>query len=350
MNPKNVTVIYNDEGFDRYVLNGKEIDLDNDITDTVADVKAALEGSGYHVSLAPLRSGMKGALDEFIAGLKSAPKGVILNLCESAFSKSAYEMNMAALLELMGMRFTGSPAVTLGLSLDKGLTKDILRSRGIPTPGFAVFETVPSDTPDGLGFPLIVKPLKEDASVGIDSRAVVNNLDELKARLDFVFTNYRQPAIVEEYIDGREFNIAVMGNGIDIRPLPPSEIDFVDFPEDKPRICCYEAKWVTESPLYNKTVPVCPANVDDRVKEELSTIAKKAYAVMGCRDYARVDMRMNREGRIKVLEVNPNPDISKDAGFARAARVAGMEYPGLLVAIISSAWARYEAETQALRC
>jgi len=164
----------------------------------------------------------------------------------------------------------------------------------------------------------------------------------LKSRVEFIIGAFHQPVIVEEYIDGREFNIAVMGNGAKARALPPSEIDFIDFPQDKPRICCYEAKWVAESPLYKKTKPICPANVPDALRDELQSVALKAYEAMGCRDYARVDTRLGEDGNIKVLEVNPNPDISSDAGFARAGAAIGLSYSKLISSIVEIALARYD--------
>ena len=139
--------------------------------------------------------------------------------------------------------------------------------------------------------------MKEDASIGIDSGAVVKTMKALKKRVEFIINKFKQPAIVEEYIDGREFNIAVIGNGNETRALPPSEIEFVDFPDGVPKICCYEAKWVTESPLYKKTVPACPANVPDSLRDELQSVALRAYETMGCRDYARVDVRVGSRAR-----------------------------------------------------
>ncbi|MBI5903075.1 MAG: ATP-grasp domain-containing protein [Deltaproteobacteria bacterium] len=341
MSRGNVTIIFNNEGYDRYEFEGREISIDNDLRDTVADVKAALEEKGFIVSLTPFESRKRGALDDFMKGLKKSPDGFLFNLCEGAFSSSSFEMHVAALLELYGFKFTGSGALTLGLALNKGLTKDILKSRGIPTPEHFVTDGISYELKKGRRFPLIVKPLKEDASVGIDAGAVVNTEEDLKKRVEFVVGTYKQNAIVEEYIEGRELNIAVLGNGKEARTLPPSEIEFVDFPEDQPRICCYEAKWVVESPLYHKTVPVCPASIPEALGTDLSDTALKAYRIMGCRDYARVDVRVAANGGVKVLEVNPNPDISRNAGLARAARAAGMDYGGLISGIVDLAMARY---------
>ncbi len=341
MTQKMVNIIFNDDGIDHYVLDGKEIKLeDNDIVDTVKDIETVLKEEGFDTRCTPLKGCKVGVLDAFIRGIKGEGE-IIFNLCESAFGKSSFEMNIAALLELYGLEHTGSGPLTLGLALDKGLTKDILNSRDIMTPEYAVLREPPTKLKRSLKFPLIVKPLMEDASVGIDSGAVVKTMKALRNRVEFIITTFKQPAIVEEYIDGREFNIAVLGNGRNMKVLPPSEIDFTGFPDELPKIVCYEAKWVTESHLYKKSKPVCPADVPDSVRTELETVALKAYETMGCRDYARVDVRVGEDGNIKVLEVNPNPDISKDAGVARAARAVGLEYPKLISSIVEAALARY---------
>jgi len=348
---KKVNIIFNDDGIDHYVLDGKEIKLeDNNISDTVKEVDAALRKEGFGTRVTPLKGCDIGVLDGFIRDIKGEDQ-LIFNLCEAAFGKSSFEMNIAALLELYGLEHTGSGPLTLGLALDKGLTKDILNSRDIMTPEYAVLREPPTKLKRSLKFPLIVKPLREDASIGIDSGAVVKTMKALRKRVEFIINTFRQPAIVEEYIDGREFNIAVLGNGKGIRALPPSEIDFTEFPESLPRIVCYEAKWVTESPLYKKSKPVCPANVPDSVRSELESVALKAYETMGCRDYARVDVRVGEDGNIKVLEVNPNPDISMDAGLARAAKAAGLDYPKLISSIAEAACARYNAvDESAIEC
>ncbi len=350
MREKKVKIIFNDDGHDKYILNGREIKLENTGV-TVKEIDAALKGAGYKTSVLPLRAVETEKLDVFVREIEGSGDSIIFNLCEGAFGKSSFEMHIAALLELYGARFTGSGPLTLGLSLNKGLTKDILYSRDIMTPEYCVMKEPPTKLKRTLKFPLIVKPLREDASIGIDSGAVVKTMKALKKRVEFIITNFNQPAIVEEYVDGREFNIAVLGNGKSMRALPPSEIDFQDFPEDIPKICCYEAKWVTASPLYKKTVPRCPANVTDQLRDELQSIALKAYETMGCRDYARVDMRVGEDGNIKVLEVNPNPDISPDAGLARAAMASGLDYQALIAEIVEAASRRYapaDSETEAV--
>ena len=264
MSMSKVKVIFNDDGSDKYLFDGKEIKLDS-VSGTAGEVVSALSSGGFSTECIPLKSSQRGKIDEFISRVAS-DDAIVFNLCEGAFGKSSFEMHIAALLDLYGVKYTGSGPLTLGLSLDKGLTKDILHSRDIPTPEYCVMNEPPLRLKRGLKFPLIVKPLKEDASLGIDSGAVVKTMKELKKRVEYIIAKFIQPAIVEEYVEGREFNIAVIGNNGSLRALPPSEIEFIDFPEGIPKICCYEAKWVTESPLYKKTVPSCPANVPESLR------------------------------------------------------------------------------------
>lgn len=342
MSPVKVRIVFNDDGCDKVMVGGEEIEFGG-MADNVEMVEECLRSEGFIPSVTPLKAD---GLDDFIRDLRGGDYDIVFNLCEGAFENSVFEMNVAALLELFDLRFTGSGPMALGIALDKGLTKDILSRRGIPTAEFCVVEDLPVSLPRGLSFPLIVKPLREDASIGIDADAVVKGTEELETRVEHVLEHYDQPAIVEEYLGGREFNISVMGNGSEKRTLPPSEIDFTAFPDGAPRICCYEAKWITVSPLYIKSPPVCPANIPDSLAEELRDVSLRAFDAIGCRDYARVDIRLTSEGRPRVLEVNPNPDISHDAGFARAAKCAGLEYHQLICEIVRVAAERYREEEE----
>lgn len=333
---KKVAIIYND---DMDMMHGAEQDIASwqGVVDTAEKAAAALNGEGLSTVLVPLRDDV----ENFIAVLKKENADIVFNLCEGAMGKSAFEMNVAAVLELFDFKFTGSGPLTLGLALNKGVAKGILHANSIPTAPYLVLKEVPSRLARDLRFPLMVKPVQEDASVGIDEYAVVKNMAGLKKRVEYVLKNYNQPAIVEEYIDGREFNIAIIGN---CRPkaLPVSEIDFSQLSKAHPKICTYDAKWTPDSPVYLKTPPVCPADISKELEHELHTIALKAYNVIGCRDYARVDMRMGEDGILKVLEVNPNPDVSHDAGFARSAAADGMDYPAAILEIVKTAYNRYK--------
>ena len=250
------------------------------------------------------------------------------------------EMCVAGLLELMGIPYTGSDPFALGLALNKHHVKQILRSAGIPTArAYVRFPGEKVSIPRGMRFPMIVKPARQDASLGINSHSVCHAPEHLERQIRYVHEVYGQEALVEEYLDGREFNVSVVG---DQNPevLAVQEIDFVGLPEGEPRIVSYRAKWDEESPMYNCTVPVCPANIPKRLEKRIRDLAIRSHLCVGCRDYSRVDMRTDARGSLYVLEVNPNPDISPNAGFARAARSAGYAYSDMILKISEAAMER----------
>jgi D-alanine-D-alanine ligase len=257
----------------------------------------------------------------------------VFNLCVEINGKCELEMCVAGLLELMGIPYTGSDPFALGLALNKFHVKQILRSAGIPTArGYLRYPGQKLAIPRGMRFPMIVKPSHEDASLGINSNSVCHTAKHLEKQILYIHEVYNQEALVEEYLDGREFNVSVVG---DRNPevLAISEINFSGLPEGEPRIVSYRAKWDEDSAMYNSTVPICPADLTKRLENRIKDIAIRSYQCIGCRDYARIDMRSNSHGSIHVLEVNPNPDISPKAGFARAARAAGYSYSDMILRI-----------------
>ncbi|MBP1624002.1 MAG: D-alanine-D-alanine ligase-like protein, partial [Acidobacteria bacterium] len=264
----------------------------------------------------------------------------VFNLCEEINNKCELEMCIAGLLELMGIPYTGSSPFALGLALNKFHVKQILRAAGIPTArGTLCFPGAKLAVPQGLRFPMLVKPARQDASLGINSNSVCHAIEQLEQQIRYVHEVYEQEALIEEYLDGREFNVSVIG---DQNPevLAVSEIDFSDLPEGEPKIVSYRAKWDEESLMYSSTKPVCPANLSKRMENRIRDIALRSYLCVGCRDYARVDMRTDARGNVCVLEVNPNPDISPKAGFARAARAAGFTYTEMILRISEAAMER----------
>ena len=267
---------------------------------------------------------------------------VIFNCCESILGQSKLEMNVAAMYELFGIPYTGSPPLTLGLALDKALAKSIFISNNISTPRHQLFECEEMEPIDSnLHFPLIVKPVHEDASIGIDANAIVQDARSLAHRVKFIQKEFEQAALAEEFIDGRELNVAVLETSEGkFETLPISEITFQNVPEGMPRIVSYEAKWVEESPMYQTTVPECPAKLQEHIAKEARSIALQAASAVGLRDYGRIDMRLDAKGNLFVLEANPNPDISEDAGFMRAARASGRTFAGTINEILGSAIAR----------
>jgi len=260
---------------------------------------------------------------------------LIFNLCEGFQGKPQHEMFIAGLWELLGVPYTGNSPLALGVAQDKVLSKKLFKSQYIPTPDFQVYTKTPVDTE--LTYPLIAKPSREDASLGImHGDAVIQNFDDLKTRVDELLKKYRQPILVEQFIQGREFNISVLGNESP-SVIAISEISFVELDEKTPHITSYEAKWLPNHPLYQKTPAICPAQVSGDLKKRLEEVALKVYEALLGRDYGRVDTRVDAEGNIFVLEYNPNPDISPDAGFVKALKAAGIKYKDFVALLIEDA-------------
>lgn len=301
-------------------------DTSESIIDDVLRIRDVLTERGYHVSCIPfLRSA-----GNFLKRLTASRPDLAFNLCEGAMGDSRHEMNVCSLIHLSGIPHTGCGPLTLGIALDKALTKKLLTAEGIPTPSsFVCGEDVPRSLPRGMRYPIFVKPIREDASLGISRNAFVTDRAGLKERCRFIARRYRQPALVEAYIDGRELNVSIIGNR---RPvvLPISEIDMSRIPDGKPRVCDYRAKWVPESEEYAATVPLCPASLPRATERSVKEAALACYRLLSCRGYARVDIRLSRENVPFVLEVNPNPCIGLDSGIVRSAAAAGMSYPELI--------------------
>jgi len=313
---------------------GEEIDYlaEEEILDQVNAVQDALTKLGLHYQLFPL----KDDIEEIIRALKVYRPDVIVNLAEGFMGKSSLEMHVPSVLEILRIPYTGSTPLTLGLCQDKGLAKAVLKANGIPTPKYQVMEK--NESPRGLRFPLIVKPLREDASIGISRRSFVKNIAGLEKQVKYINDVYNQPALVEEYISGREFNVSILGNEEPI-VLPISEIIF-EF-EEEPKIADYAAKWLRDSDEYSRTKSLCPAELSNDLRDRVVETALKAYRALGCRDYARIDMRLQDEtGIIYVLEVNPNPDLSPEAGFARSLRAAKIPFEKFIERIIYFALSR----------
>ncbi|WP_290660928.1 MULTISPECIES: ATP-grasp domain-containing protein [Ignavibacterium] len=276
---------------------------------------------------------IKDNIFSFIEDYTKNKPDVVFNFIEIYKDKPYLEMNVVSLYELLGVAYTGAPPMALANCQNKQLAKRILASEGILTPSFTFFDKLQKEYKHNLKYPLIVKPAFEDASVGIENSAIVNDGKSLKKRIEFVFAHFKQPALCEEYIDGRELNVAVLG---DVTPaaLPISEIDFSQMPDHLYNIVSYQAKWDPFHEAYHKTIPVCPAKLPKRVETHAKEIAVKAFRIMGVRDYARVDMRLSKDNKLYVLEVNPNPDLTEDAGFMRSSKAAGYSYVKTLSKII----------------
>jgi D-alanine-D-alanine ligase len=318
--------------------NETDQELDTDPLDVISevavkqealDVFAAAEETGHEPSLLPIRN-----FPADILKLSEVCPDVIFNLCEGFRGKAYHEMHLAGVWELLDIPYTGNTSLTLGLAQDKVLTKKLLESRKIPTPLYQVFSKPPENT--FMEYPLIVKPASEDASLGINQDSVIHDFKSLQDRVRILSRKYNQPVLVEKYIEGREFNISVLG-GNPSKVLPVSEISFTALDPGQPKITCYEAKWLPDHPLYKKTPPVCPAKVSTELEERLKDIAMQVFKLLHGRDYGRIDVRVDARERIFVLEFNPNPDISVGAGFANAVKASGMTYPEFVNHMIENA-------------
>lgn len=293
-------------------------------------VAAALTELGHKPELVPLGED----ITPFVAELRRLQPDLAFNLCEAFWGESRKEMHVAALFDLLGITYTGAPPLSLGLTQDKARTKDLLSKHQLPTPKYCLVKLGAHYVRvKDMVYPLIVKPRWEDASQGISNESVVENEKALLARIDYVHRTYHQGALIEEFILGREINAAIIGNDPH-EVLPLSEITF--HPDLALPIVSYEGKWLEQSQQYKQTEPVCPARLKNRAEILVRDVALRAYKLLECRDYARVDIRL-RDGVPYILEVNANPDISPDAGLARSARAAKLSYPQLIARILAMA-------------
>ncbi len=321
---------------------GSEADPENkareEVRGTADDVVAALAQSGINAEVVGVGDDLLSAM----ARVKEFAPDVVFNLCESLGGDNCFEPLLPLLLEYSGIAYTGSPPLALSLALHKHRAKEVLRAAGVPTPeGLAVASPAELATVR-MPFPLIVKPAREDASVGISSDSVVHGRAALKQRVTYVTARYRQPAVVERYIDGREIYVAMLGRkdgGVDMLPL--SEIDFTDMPAERPRIVSFDGKWCESSAEFHGTKPVPCVGLTPEVQARIAEVARAAFAAMELRDYGRLDMRLATDGTPYVIDVNPNCDLSAaSGGFARAGRAAGIEYDALIRRIVDLALQR----------
>jgi D-alanine-D-alanine ligase len=262
---------------------------------------------------------------------------IIFNWCEGLPGIENSEPLVIKKLELLGYTFTGADSETLLLAYDKYRVKVILDKACIPTPVWRIFNS--PDIQDWKTFPAIVKPQNEHCSAGITPESVVMNQPDLKNRISFILDKYSQPALVEDFIDGREFHVSVWGNET-LKVLPAAEMDFSSFGNIQDRLCTYDAKFIPGSQHYEKIETLLPAPLTHDEKKAMETVCHDAYRAIGCRDYARMDIRL-RDNVFYVLDVNPNADISSDASMACAAEADGISYARMGSLIVQMAARRH---------
>src|SRR6266542_6175238 len=265
---------------------------------------------------------------------------LVFNLTESYAGDDTKDMNIAAYLELLDCRYTGAGPHALYLAQDKALAKKIFAFHGIKTPYFATSYRGKLDHSHDISFPLIVKPTSEDGSIGIDTGSVVGSIKELMERIHYIQEEFDSPALIEEYIEGREIYASVLGNE-NAEVLPLVELDLSKLPEGTPRIAGTEVKWEKETEAYKVTKAAPVEDLPEATVKRLSDTALAAYQALKLRDYGRIDMRLSKKGEVFVIEANPNPWLSTSAEFVMAARKAGRSYNQLIGEIVDLARARY---------
>ena len=279
--------------------------------------------------------------------LQTRKPDVVLNLFEGNLDNPETETYVAGLLEWSGIPYTGSPVRTLALARAKHLTKHLFQGAGLPTAAFVAVNELPA--PEWrLDFPAIVKPATQDASVGLDQASVCTSQREVESRVRYILETYGPPVLIEEYIAGREFNVALVELP-ELEYMPAGEITF---PAEKPgawSILTYDGKWNPGSADYDTTPLKCPADLPAESMQELGRLAMAAYRLLGCRDYARVDFRMNASGKPYILEVNPNPEISDHAGFAGCLGSTSLTHRDFVVRLIRQALSRASAAKPSFR-
>jgi len=326
------------------LLSARELTLrpDTDLRLVVRDLLAAL---GAHPGCDVIHHEVARVADVERAVRNFRPDAVF-NACETLYGESSNEPVVPLLLERLGVAFTGSPAACLRQCLRKADATAALRGAGVPVPGTLRIATdFAPGMLGGLTYPLIVKPEREDGSVGIHATSVVHDDDALRDAVREIVIGRGQPAIVQEYIDGREIAVALLG-WPEPRVLPPGEIAFdADLFAGRARVLTYESKWDEASADYRGTRSIAAA-ASPAALSRVAAVARRAFVALGMRDYGRVDLRLDAEGRPFVIDVNPNCDLSMEGGFAKAVARAGMAYDAAVGTILRGALARASSARQ----
>lgn len=309
-----IAVAYNDDAERKTQLNDVERLGEIEVIETAHEI-ASLTGAEL-VAVTDVASALE----------KLRNFDTIIDLCEGVTGNPRFEMHFALALEMLGIAHTSCDPIAVGACTDKALVKRLLRTAGLPVPGDAQF-------------PLIVKPSLEDAGIGIDAASVVHTKDDLDARVRYIEQTYSQPALVEEFIDGRELNQSLFLG----RALPPGEVIFGDELQAHERVVGWKAKWASGSREDLGTTNRTPADIDDDTKRQLANICTRAATLLGIDMYARFDLRQSASGELFIVDINCNPDIGRGTGFRKALDAAGIAFPDFLNALIIAAEVRRDA-------
>ena len=301
----------------------------------VQEVYEALKKAGHN----PVYVRLDGTPESLI-DLARSHTDLLFNLVESFAGDDSQDTNIAGYLELLGRRFTGAGSSGLYLAQDKNLAKKIFTFHGIHTPYFSTVYRGRTEHSHDIQFPVIVKPAREDGSIGIQFGAVCTSIKELMERIDYIHAEFDSPALIEEYIEGRELYVGVVGNEKP-QALEVVEMDLSRLPKGTPRIAGSEVKWEEDTQAYKTTKAIFPEDLEEATVTKLQETAVQAFTALQLRDYGRIDFRLATDGTIHVLEVNPNPYLLSSSEFAMAAKKSGRSYNALIAEIVDSAMGRY---------
>ncbi len=337
--PARIVVLHNTD-YDAELTAGTGVDV-SAVRASAMAVVDALRIAGFEVELV----GIEGARDlaAVMDAMRQRRPDVVFNLCESLGGDPRNEPIIPALFDLHRIPYTGADGLCLGICLHKRRTKHMLFGCGVPTPPFrflAAERDLEAVRAEALDYPWFLKLAHEDASIGVEETNLVVDFDALAARTRRMWSEFGQSVLAERYIAGREVNVTMFGDGDRVEVLPLHEIDFAAMPPDRPHIVTYAGKWDEHHVDYAGTKPVPLRGASAELCARIEAAARAAWAAVGLRDYGRVDLRVDADGGAWVIDVNPNPDISPDAGVARSAQVAGIAYPQLVRRVVEGAYAR----------
>lgn len=307
--------------------------------DTIQTIHAVRDALSQHHSVTLIE-----ANEDSFEVLKSQKPEIVFNIAEGRFGASR-EAQIPAILEMLNIPYTGSDPLTLGICLDKSRAKEILTYHHIANPKFTVVSSLSELQSLEFPVPAMVKPLFEGSSKGIFNSSLVQSSKELIEQIQKVLEEYDEPALIEEFLPGREFTVAMLGNGNDLQVLPIVEIKFDSLPHGVNPIYSYEAKWIWDQSSNPLEIFECPAKLDPRLKTAIEELCRNTYNVLRCRDWSRIDVRLDKAGRPNIIEINPLPgilpNIEDNSCFPKAARMAGLNYSEMLNAVLDAGLKRY---------
>lgn len=329
-----ILILHNVELDDVSRGESKDLIAMQDTASVALQLKEALDASGYRTLPIPVRD----SLDELRESLRpfSPQTAFVFNFCDGFKGNNLDSTKVVRLVEKLGFKHTGSPSRINALCIDKGRTKTRLMSAGVSTPAYQVFTK--SGGTFNHNYPAFVKPALDDASIGIDNNSVVTTQQELDHRVDYILSQYHQPALVEEFIPGQELSVSMWGNH-QVKVLPITEMDYSSIANPLEHILSYDSKWIPDSTAYKNITARCPANLNSADRYRVMDTAIRAYRAMGLCDLGRVDIRYYNQVPY-IIDVNEIPDLAPDSGFPNAARHAGYSYPRMVEHILKLAMDR----------